>query len=70
VIAANNILNALFMVTSALFSVQVFNMGLNIPQLFLVTALLNIIIMIYLCVRQPVYLQSFIRWLKPSHKRL
>jgi MFS family permease len=66
VIAANNILNALFMVISALFSVQVFNMGLNIPQLFLVTALLNIIIMIYLCMRQPVYFQSFIAWLKPN----
>jgi len=70
VIAANNILNALFMVTSALFSVQVFNMGLNIPQLFLVTALLNVIIMMYLCIRQPVYLQAFISWLKPNHKRL
>jgi len=70
VIAANNILNALFMVTSALFSVQVFNMGLNIPQLFLVTALLNVIIMMYLCIRQPVYLQAFISWLRPRHKRL
>jgi len=70
VIAANNILNALFMVTSALFSVYVFSMGLNIPQLFLVTALLNIIIMMYLCIRQPVYLRSFIGWLKPNHKRL
>lgn len=66
VIAANNILNALFMVISALFSVQVFNMGLNIPQLFLVTALLNVIIMIYLCIRQPIYLRSFIAWLKPK----
>jgi MFS family permease len=66
VIAANNILNALFMVISALFSVQVFNMGLNIPQLFLVTALINVIIMIYLCIRQPVYLRSFIAWLKPK----
>ncbi|MDP3209987.1 MFS transporter [Methylotenera sp.] len=66
VIAANNILNALVMVISALFSVQVFNMGLNIPQLFLVTALLNVIIMIYLCIRQPVYLRSFIAWLKPK----
>ena len=66
VIAANNILNALFMVTSALFSVQVFDLGLNIPQLFLVTALLNVIIMIYLCIRQPVYLRTFMAWLKPN----
>ena len=66
VIAANNILNALFMVASALFSVQIFNLGLNIPQLFLVTALLNVFIMIYLCIRQPVYLRSFMAWLKPN----
>lgn len=66
VIAANNILNALFMVVSAIFSVQIFNQGWNIPELFLVTALLNIIVMFYLCVRQPVYYQSFIHWLKPK----
>jgi hypothetical protein len=66
VIAANNILNALFMVISALFSVYVFNMGLNIPELFLVTALLSVIVMAYLCIRQPAYLRSFIAWLKPN----
>lgn len=66
VIAANNILNALFMVVSAMFSVQIFNQGWTIPELFLVTALLNIIVMFYLCVRQPVYYQSFMRWLKPT----
>jgi len=65
VIAANNIVNALFMVISAIFSVEIFNQGLNIPELFLVTALLNIVIMVYLCMRQPAYYQSFIHWLKP-----
>lgn len=66
VIAANNILNALFMVVSALFSIQVFNMGASIPQLFLITALLNVLVMAYLCVRQPDYWQSLLSWLKPS----
>lgn len=66
VIAANNILNALFMVVSAIFSMQIFNQGWNIPELFLVTALLNIVVMFYLCVRQPTYYQSFILWLKPK----
>ena len=64
VIAATNILNALFMVTSAGFSIWIFKQGLNIPELFLTTALLNIIVMIYLCARQPAYYTSFISWIR------
>lgn len=64
VIAANNIMNAMFMVVSAGFSILMFKQGLSIPQLFLVTALLNVVITIYLCLRQPEYFSSFIGWLK------
>lgn len=64
VIAANNIMNALFMVASAGFSILLFKQGLSIPQLFLATALLNIVFTIYLCIRQPEYYTSFIRWAK------
>jgi MFS family permease len=64
VIAANNIMNAFFMVVSALFSVWIFNQGYSIPQLFLVVALLNIIISIYLCIRQPEYFNAFVAWVK------
>jgi MFS family permease len=65
IIAANNIINALFMVASAAFSIWIFNLGYNIPQLFLATALLNVLVMAYLCVRQPEYLSSFLAWIKP-----
>lgn len=64
VIAATNILNALFMVISAGFSLWIFNQGLNILELFLTTALLNLFVMMYLCVRQPAYYKTFIAWLK------
>ena len=64
VIAANNIMNALFMVASAGFSIFIFKQGYTIAQLFLVTALLNIVIVIYLCVRQPEYWRTFLMWLK------
>lgn len=64
VIAANNILNALFMVVSAIFSIWIFKRGYNITQLFLATALLNVLVMIYLCIRQPEYYRAFIRWIK------
>jgi hypothetical protein len=64
VIAANNIINALLMVASALYSIWIFNHHFNIPQLFLITALLNIVVMIYLCFRQPEYYKTFIIWIK------
>ena len=44
IVGANNIFNAIFMVTSAIFSIVILNaLGLNLPQLFLVTGLLNIV---------------------------
>ena len=55
VIAANNILNALFMVTSAIFSMLMFHWHVDIPQLFGITALLNIGVIVYLCLSQPEY---------------
>lgn len=64
VIAANNIMNALFMVASAGFSLLLFNQGLSISQLFLATALLNVIVIIYLCIRQPEYIYTFQSWIK------
>jgi hypothetical protein len=63
VIAGNNILNALFMVASAILSVTFLKQG-TIPQLFLAVSLINIIVIIYLCLRQPEYYLSFFAWLK------
>ena len=64
VIAANNIVNALFMVISAGFSVLIFSKGYSIPQLFLATALLNIVVTVYLCIRQPEYWRTYVAWMK------
>ena len=64
VIAANNIMNALFMVASAGFSIVIFKQGYTIAQLFLATAMLNVVIVVYLCVRQPEYWRTFLMWLK------
>ncbi len=62
VIAANNILNALFMVISAVFAMLIFKLGLNIPELFLITALMNALVIIYLCSRQPEYFSRMKNW--------
>lgn len=67
VIAANNIMNAFFMVLSAGFSVLLFGMGVTIPQLFAITAAVNVLVAIYLCFRQPEYWHSvrdYLRGLK------
>jgi MFS family permease len=62
IIAANNIMNALFMVISAIFSLWIFDLGFNIPQLFLATAILSAIVIAYLSIRQPEYLTRFLIW--------
>ena len=63
VIAANNILNALFMVVSAGVSMLLFSLGLTIPQLFLATALLNAVVAIYIYSLVPEFLLRFIVWI-------
>ncbi len=62
VIAANNILNALFMVASAGVSMLLFALGLTIPQLFLATALFNAVICIYIYRLVPEFLLRFVVW--------
>jgi len=49
VIGANNIFNAIFMVTSAIFAIVILNvLKLSLPQLFLVTGILNIMFGVFL----------------------
>lgn len=63
VIAANNILNALFMVISAVLSMILISLGLTIPQLFLATALFNAVVAIYIYSLVPEFLMRFIVWM-------
>jgi 1-acyl-sn-glycerol-3-phosphate acyltransferase len=63
IIAGNNILNALFMVAAALLAVVLFAAGLTIPQLLLVTALLNAAVAVYIYMLVPEFLMRFIVWM-------
>jgi 1-acyl-sn-glycerol-3-phosphate acyltransferase len=63
VIAANNILNALFMVASAAVSMLLFKLGLSIPELFLATAVFNAVVALYIYSLVPEFLVRFIVWL-------
>jgi 1-acyl-sn-glycerol-3-phosphate acyltransferase len=63
VIASNNILNAFFMVVASLLAIALLNLGATIPQLLLITALLNAAVAIYIYTLVPEFLMRFIVWL-------
>jgi len=63
IIAANNILNALFMVIAAGLAATYLHIGLKVPQLFLVTAVLNAVVAIYIFSLVPEFLMRFLAWL-------
>lgn len=64
VIAANNILNALFMVVSALITIVLLSVvKLSIPELFLVVSLLNIAVNAYIFRIVPEFTMRFLIWL-------
>ncbi len=63
VIAGNNILNALFIVLSALMAVAMLEAGFTIPHVFLATALLNAAVAIYIYTLVPEFLMRFLVWL-------
>ncbi|MGM7280282.1 MFS transporter [Pseudomonas guariconensis] len=64
VIAANNILNALFMVVSAIITIVLLSVAkLSIPQLFLVVSLLNVVVNAYIFRIVPEFTMRFLIWL-------
>jgi hypothetical protein len=63
VIAANNILNALFMVVAAGLAVVALKAGTTIPQLLLLTGALNAAVAIYIYTLVPEFLLRFIDWM-------
>jgi 1-acyl-sn-glycerol-3-phosphate acyltransferase len=64
VIAANNILNALFMVVSAIVSILFLSFaGFSIPELFLVVSLMNVAVNSYIFKIVPEFSMRFMIWL-------
>ena len=64
IIAANNILNALFMVASALISAALLMAGVSLPALFLCLALGNLMMLVWLCLRVPEMPRRAWQWLR------
>lgn len=62
IIAANNIINSLLMVGSAIVSITLLKSGFSIPQLFLIIAVLNALVAIYIYSLLPEFLMRFLAW--------
>lgn len=63
VIAANNIINALFMVAAALMAIVLLKSGVTIPQLLLITAILNALVAVYIFTVVPEFFLRFLGWI-------
>ena len=63
IIAANNILNAGFMVVSSLMAVALLKAGLTLPEIYLVVGLMNAAVAAYIYFLVPEFLMRFLCWL-------
>jgi 1-acyl-sn-glycerol-3-phosphate acyltransferase len=62
VIAGNNILNALLIVLAAVFGLVLGRLGMDAATIFLLDALLNVLVAIYIFTLVPEFLMRFITW--------
>jgi len=62
VIAANNVLNALFMVVASLYGLFALASGISIPLLFLIMALMNAAVAIFIFTLVPEFIMRLLVW--------
>jgi 1-acyl-sn-glycerol-3-phosphate acyltransferase len=63
IIAANNIINAIFMVSASVLSIIILKSGFSIPELFVVLAVLNALVAAYIFTLLPEFLMRFLAWI-------
>ena len=66
IVAALNILNAVFMVSASVLAITMFSRGYNIPEVLLLTAILNAVVAIYIFTLVPEFLMRFVSWMLVS----
>ena len=62
-IAASNIMDALFLILSAVFAIFCFSIGVSIQNLFVIVALMNIAIALFIFLRAPEFILRMGAWL-------
>jgi len=63
IIAANNILNAIFMIASSVIAGLLLKAGATIPQIFLFVGIANALVALYIFLLVPEYLLRFTAWM-------
>ncbi len=63
IIAANNIINSFLMVCASIMSMILLKLGVSIPELFLIIAVLNAIVAVYIFSLLPEFLMRFLAWI-------
>jgi 1-acyl-sn-glycerol-3-phosphate acyltransferase len=63
IIAANNILNAVFMLVAAAMATALLKAGLTLPQLYLVVGIMNAAVALYIFLLIPEFLMRFVVWM-------
>jgi 1-acyl-sn-glycerol-3-phosphate acyltransferase len=63
IIAANNVLNALFMVAASLYGLFALSAGVSIPMLFLILALMNLVVAAFIFTLVPEFMMRLLIWL-------
>jgi 1-acyl-sn-glycerol-3-phosphate acyltransferase len=63
IIAANNILNAIFMVVASIMAAVLLKSGLSLPELYLVVGIMNLAVAAYIFLLIPEFLMRFIVWI-------
>ncbi len=62
IIAANNIMNAIFMVAASVFLILLYSLNFTYPQIFLIFAILNILVAAYIYTLIPEFLLRLVAW--------
>ncbi len=63
IIAANNVINALFMVAAALYGMFALSAGISIPTLFLIMAIMNAAVALFIFKLVPEFILRLLIWL-------
>ncbi|MFZ9036485.1 MAG: MFS transporter [Gammaproteobacteria bacterium] len=63
IIAANNVMNALFMVAASLYGLVALSAGVSIPILFLIMAVMNAAVAIFIFMLVPEFIMRLLIWL-------
>ena len=63
IVAANNILNAIFMVVASLMAAAILHGGLSLPELYLVVGIMNAAVALFIYKMVPEFLMRFLIWM-------